>query len=210
MDLTGPSGEGKSSLLTAFALLNSYASGIFTLEGHDSSEFTAQQWRQQVAYLPQKPILTAGSVADALRLPFSLAVRHGIPTPSNDELRAMLDQLGCQDVELSRTPHDLSGGQAARVCLARTLLTKPKLLLADEADAGLDDANAELVTTVLARIAAETGMAIIRIRHRPSDDRSTRIMRLEHGILSRIDSHGATNGTSASDIAPVSDMETMQ
>ena len=186
VDLTGPSGAGKSSLLTAFALLNPHAQGSFALEGRDSSAFTPQQWRQQVAYLPQKPILTGGGVAEALRLPFSLAVRRGVPMPSDAQLRAMLDVLGCEDIELSRATHDLSGGQAARVCLARTLLTRPKLLLADEVDAGLDDANAELVASTMARTAAETGMAIVRIRHRAPDGRATRIMQLEHGALTQV------------------------
>lgn len=187
VDLIGPSGEGKSSLLTACALLNPHAHGTFTLEGRDSSEFTPQQWRRLVAYVPQHPILTGASVAEALRLPFSLAVRRGIAVPDDAELRAMMDTLGCGDVELSRAPHDLSGGQAARVCLARTLLTKPKLLLADEVDAGLDDDNAALVAAVMAHAAHDDGMAIVRIRHRPPDGMAKRIMRLEHGELAQVD-----------------------
>ena len=57
VDLVGPSGSGKSSLLTAFARLNPNATGDFQLEGRSASEFTPQQWRSQVAYLPQKPVL---------------------------------------------------------------------------------------------------------------------------------------------------------
>ena len=52
--------------------------------------------------------------------------------------------------------------------LARTLLTSPKVLLADEVDAGLDDENADKVASIMAQ-AAERGMAVIRIRHRPPD-----------------------------------------
>ena len=186
VDLTGPSGEGKSSLLTAFALLNPYAHGTFAVEGRDSSEYTPQQWRSLVAYVPQQPILTGSSVAEALRMPFSLAVRREVKAPDDAKLRSMLDSMGCSDIELSRPPHDLSGGQAARVCLARTLLTEPKLLLADEVDAGLDDANAELVAALMARAAHDGGMAIVRIRHRPADGLATRIMRLEHSRLAQI------------------------
>lgn len=186
VDLTGPSGAGKSSLLTAFTLLNPNASGILTLDGRDSSTFTPRQWRRHVAYLPQKPLLTGGSVAEALRMPFAMSVRRDVPQPDDDALRTALDVLGCEDVELSRPPHDISGGQAARVCLARTLLTKPRLLLADEVDAGLDDANAERVASTMARAAHIDGMAIVRIRHRPPDGRATRTLRLEHGELLRI------------------------
>ena len=77
VDLVGPSGSGKSSLLTAFARLNPNANGNFQLDGRSASEFTPQQWRSQVAYLPQKPVLIGSSVAEAIRLPFTLAIRAG-------------------------------------------------------------------------------------------------------------------------------------
>ncbi|MDU2403944.1 MAG: ABC transporter ATP-binding protein, partial [Bifidobacterium longum] len=83
---------------------------------------------------------------------------------------------------LERAPHDLSGGQAARVALARTLLTDPKVLLADEVDAGLDDDNVAKVATIMAD-AATRGMTIIRIRHRPPDGRATRTLTLDKGRL---------------------------
>ncbi|MBT1171058.1 ATP-binding cassette domain-containing protein [Bifidobacterium sp. SO4] len=241
VDLVGPSGSGKSSLLTAFARLNPHATGSFTLDGHDSGEFTPQQWRHEVAYLPQKPILPGETVADAIRLPFTLVIRagdsgignasaaveagvasdgtapHAAPVNTtgatssphrignvglgrrfvalfrnNDQqarrlltdqkIRMTLDAMGCEDIDLARPPHDLSGGQAARVSLARTLLTEPKVLLADEVDAGLDDENAEKVADIMATAAAG-GMAIIRIRHRPPDGRASRIVTLANGTL---------------------------
>lgn len=92
--------------------------------------------------------------------------------------------MGCADIDLNRPPHDLSGGQAARVSLARTLLTRPKVLLADEVDAGLDDDNADKVARILAKAAAD-GMAIVRIRHRPPDGHATRVTRLADGTLTQ-------------------------
>lgn len=158
VDLVGPSGSGKSSLLTACARLNPHAHGTFALEGKGSGEFTPQQWRRDVAYLPQKPILTGKNVAEAIRLPWTLAIRgkggkgeHLLP---DERIRTTLDAMGCEDIDLERAPHDLSGGQAARVALARTLLTDPKVLLADEVDAGLDDDNAAKVATIMADAAA--------------------------------------------------------
>ncbi|KAA8820449.1 ABC transporter ATP-binding protein [Bifidobacterium rousetti] len=217
VDLVGPSGSGKSSLLTAFALLNPHARGTFALGGRDSSGFTPQRWRREVAYLPQKPVLPGATVADAIRLPFVLSVRaggeagrdgrdgNGARRPGGlfgrfaalfrdgeanarrllpeDRIRQTLDAMGCGDIDLTRAPHDLSGGQAARVSLARTLLTSPRVLLADEVDAGLDDENAEKVASIMADAAAH-GMAIVRIRHRPPDGRASRIVTLAHGVLS--------------------------
>ena len=217
VDLVGPSGSGKSSLLTAFALLNPHADGTFTLDGADSSSFSLQQWRRNVAYLPQKPMLMGDSVADTIRLPWTLAVRRADEASAPDNhaatgkktsarrgrfsrlfrseqsqaklalpdqlIRNTLDAMGCEGIDLARAPHDLSGGQAARVSLARTLLTRPAVLLADEVDAGLDDDNADKVASIMASAAAR-GMAIVRIRHRPPDGRATRIVTLSSGRLS--------------------------
>lgn len=204
VDLVGPSGSGKSSLLTAFAQLNPHAHGSLALEGRPSAEFTPQQWRRQVAYLPQKPVLTGATVAEAIRLPWTLRIRAGaeggvLPwlrracsrqSPDmrakallpDERIREMLDGIGCEDIELDRAPHDLSGGQTARVSLARTLLTEPKVMLADEVDAGLDDNNADKVASIMAKAAAN-GMAIVRIRHRPPDGRASRIVTLDGGTL---------------------------
>lgn len=186
VDLVGPSGSGKSSLLTACARLNPHAHGTFALDGVGSDEFSAQQWRRDVSYLPQKPILTGKDVAEAIRLPWTLAIRgkggKAEQLLPDERIRTTLDAMGCEDIDLARAPHDLSGGQAARVALARTLLTDPKVLLADEVDAGLDDDNAAKVATIMAD-AATRGMAIIRIRHRPPDGRATRTLTLDKGRL---------------------------
>ena len=204
VDLVGPSGSGKSSLLTACARLNPHAHGAFALEGKGSGEFTPQQWRSQVAYLPQKALLTGSTVAEAIRLPWTLRIRNttGTSRPSrlsrlfsrqspaaqakallpSERIRATLDSIGCEDIDLNRAPHDLSGGQAARVSLARTLLPEPKVLLADEVDAGLDDENAEKVAAIMAQY-ADRGMSIVRIRHRPPDGRASRIVALDGGVL---------------------------
>ena len=186
IDLVGPSGSGKSSLLTACARLNPHAHGTFVLDGVGSDEFSAQQWRRDVSYLPQKPILTGKDVAEAIRLPWTLTIRgkggRAARLLPDERIRTTLDAMGCEDIDLARAPHDLSGGQAARVALARTLLTDPKVLLADEADAGLDDDNASKVAAIMADAAAH-GMAIIRIRHRPPDGHATRTLMLDAGRL---------------------------
>lgn len=215
VDLVGPSGAGKSSLLTAFARLNPHADGTMFLDGRPATEFSPQQWRRRVAYLPQKPVLIGENVAQVIRLPWTLAIRNdddaeqdanrlsdrrlqahgkrrrsgiwgtahnGVDMLPDAKIRATLDAMGCDDIDLARAPHDLSGGQAARVSLARTLLTDPSLLLADEVDAGLDDANAAKVAAIL-HDAAARGMAVIRIRHRPPDGVATRTVTLDEGGL---------------------------
>ena len=184
VDLLGASGVGKSSLLTALAQLNPRARAILSLRGRDSAQYTLQQWRRFVAYVPQTSTLIGQTVANAIRAPWRLRVRHDehVEPPDDTALAHALERVGCADIELSRPPTELSGGQAARVSLLRTLLTKPDVLLADEVDAGLDDENAALVSRMLAD-SAERGMAVCRIRHRDSDGLAARTLTLKEGRL---------------------------
>lgn len=191
VDITGPSGSGKSTLLTAFARLNVNTTGKFFIHSKDSDTFTPQAWRMHVAYLPQASTLIGESVADAIRLPWKFKIRHGEVKRSpeamlsDNAMRKLLDNMGCADIPLDRNPRELSGGQAARVSLARTILTKPQVLLADEVDAGLDTQNADKVADLLKQ-AAQEGAAVVRIRHRAPDGRATRIMELANGTLTQI------------------------
>ena len=86
VDLVGPSGAGKSSLLTAFARLNPRASGDLRLDGRSADDFTPQQWRAQVAYLPQKPVLLGETVAES----------------ETDEIKALSEKLEIINLQLAR------------------------------------------------------------------------------------------------------------
>lgn len=202
VDITGPSGSGKSTLLTAFARLNAHTTGTFTLDGKNSDSFTPQQWRERVSYLPQTSTLIGATVADVIRLPWTLAVRQSerkqepADMLADGHIRQLLDAMGCADIQLDRDPRDLSGGQAARVSLARTILTKPRVLLADEVDAGLDEENADKVADLLKR-AAEQGAGVVRIRHRAPDGRASRIMVLSDGALGEQQAAAPANTTAA-------------
>ena len=191
VDLIGPSGTGKSTLLTAVARLNPHATATLTLDGRPSDDMSPELWRRQVAYLPQRPTLTGATVREAILMPFTLRVHRKAEDgssldecrPDEGTLRRTLDTVGCADIELDRPSQDLSVGQQARVCLLRTLLTEPKVMLADEVDAGLDEENADKVGGMLAYAAGHKGMAIVRVRHRAADGRANRTLVLRDGAL---------------------------
>ncbi|TPF95347.1 hypothetical protein EP30_10890 [Bifidobacterium sp. UTCIF-39] len=187
VDLVGPSGSGKSTLLECMAQLNADSDARMALDGRSADGFTPEQWRTQVAYVPQRPVLMGATVAEAIRYPFTLKVRRDSAAviPDDDTLRRALDEIGLRDVELDRSPQDLSVGQQARVCLLRTLLTGPKVLLADEVDAGLDPDNAIRAAHLLAK-ASERGMAVCRVRHRDPDGMAARILELADGVLTEV------------------------
>ena len=191
VDLVGPSGTGKSMLLTTLALLNPHGSADMSLEGTSCLSGTPEQWRRKVVYLPQRPTLMAHTVLDAIRLPFTFKVIHGQTTashtPSEADIRTYLDDIGLHDIELDRAPDELSVGQQARVCLLRCLLIGPKVLLSDEVDAGLDDVSADLVGTMLQQATQRTGMAVLRVRHRNADGRARRVLRMADGTIRQED-----------------------
>lgn len=184
VDVTGPSGSGKSTLLRAMSRLLPGVGGRLELDGTPAEDFVPQQWRSLVALVPQKPAIIDGSVRDNLLLPWRLKVRHGQQAPAD---RALAESLGLVelDVALDRDAARLSVGQQARIALLRVVLSEPRALLLDEADAALDDASAHAVGSLVGRF-AEAGGAVVRVRHRPDDGKAARRLRLEHGRIGEV------------------------
>jgi putative ABC transport system ATP-binding protein len=180
-DVVGPSGAGKTTLLALARLLPGVA-GDLLLAGEPASAIDPRTWRLRVAYLPQRSALLPGTVVHNLTLPWRLKVRAGSEAPSNEALRGALDRVHLTDVALDREVARLSEGQAARVALLRTVLTRPGVLLLDEPDASLDEESAEQVGQ-LTREFVDAGGAVVRVRHSRSDGHADRRLRLRDGKL---------------------------
>jgi len=185
VDVTGPSGAGKTMLLRALGRVLPGAAGRLTLEGRPAEKIAPQSWRAQVALLPQKPAIQPGAVRDNLLLPWALKVRHGVTPPTDVELRTALDGVGLDEIALDRDASRLSVGQAARVALLRVALTKPRVLLLDEPDASLDEASAEQVTG-MTRAFVEAGGGAVRVRHHRSDGLAACQLQLRDGRLEEV------------------------
>lgn len=182
-DLVGPSGSGKSMLFRAMALMMERQGGELFLDGRPDAGFSPTQWRRRVCLVPQQAALVPGSIRDNLLVPWKLKVNEDRTPPSDGELEAMLE-AALLDVGLDRNASKLSGGQAARVALVRSLATRPKVLLLDEVDSALDDAASRAVGTLICRV-VEEGAACIRIRHRPPDGLASKVLKLENGKVRR-------------------------
>jgi putative ABC transport system ATP-binding protein len=165
MVLRGNSGSGKSTWLALAAGLLTATTGSMEIAGQNPAQLSAAQrdaWRgRTVGFLPQRLYLSdALSVLDNLGLAY-FAI--GAATDSAQIMRS-LDALGVADLA-QRKPHALSGGQAQRVALARAVLMQPKVILADEPTASLDDAAAHDAITLLARAAQRCSATLVIATH---------------------------------------------
>lgn len=154
--LLGPSGAGKSTLLRALVRLVEFDAGTIALDGADVRSFDARVLRRRVGLVAQAPVMLPGTVADNLR--------YGVADLTGDALHAALDDAGLSDDFASRFAGDLSGGERARVAVARALTRSPEVLLLDEPTAALDHASAQRIGSTLRRL-RERGLGVCVTTH---------------------------------------------
>jgi putative ABC transport system ATP-binding protein len=154
--IVGPSGSGKSSLLRLCNRLEVADRGVVRFHGEDVAEMDPLVLRRRVGMVFQTPTPFAGTVLD------NLCVAR--PDLGLDEARAVLERVELDASFLTRPATELSGGEAQRVCLARTLVTGPEVLLMDEPTSSVDP-QATLALEHLARALVRTGVECIWVTH---------------------------------------------
>ena len=161
----GASGCGKSTLLHLLGGVLPIGSncGSAILDGRDIATLSSSARDRLrpllVGWMPQRQfMINSLSVLENLLLPVSLA--GAVDATVRDRAAQLLNALAIPELANQR-PATLSVGQAARVCLARALLASPKLLLADEPTAALDETSSRLVAAQIVRFAAAGGVAIV-------------------------------------------------
>ncbi len=182
--LTGPSGAGKSTLLALLLRFIQPAAGTIQAGGADLDAIGVDQWRAQIAWVPQQPYLFSGSAADNIALgrggASPAAVRRAAGLAGAAEFIEALP--AGFDTPLGERGLRLSAGQKQRIALARAFLRDAPLLLMDEPSAHLDPASARQVG-----LAIETALAdrtIVLVSHGQGwTGGAGRVIRLEHGTL---------------------------
>jgi ABC-type multidrug transport system fused ATPase/permease subunit len=182
--LTGPSGSGKSTLAALVLGFVEPAEGAVRCGPLELSRADGDLWRTQIAWLPQRPSLFTGSVADAIRL--------GHPAASRREIAAAA-RAGGADAFIRRLPQgydtpvgeggrQLSLGEVRRLALARALIRQAPLLILDEPTADLDAEAAAIVTAAIEQAGADR--ALLVISHRPEPVAvAGRVARVESGQI---------------------------
>lgn len=169
--IVGESGSGKSSLVRAIlGLIPMQAGSVVyagaSLEGPVQSRAAAQRRDLQLVF--QDPVSALNPqmrVAALVGEPLLVHESKLSAKQRNERVVAILKKVGLDEGYLRRFPHELSGGQAQRIAIARALILKPKILICDEAVTALDGSVRERVLELLREVQRESGLSIIFISH---------------------------------------------
>jgi putative ABC transport system ATP-binding protein len=196
--LTGPSGSGKTTLLTLMGALRSAQKGSLRILGTElrgASGGTLQSVRRQIGYIFQ-----AHNLLDALtatqNVAMALHLHKGVSRrEARERARDMLSAVGLAD-HMDKHPSALSGGQRQRVGIARALVARPRIVLADEPTASLDKQSGREVVDLMRNLAKEQGVTVIMVTH---DNRvldvADRILSLEDGRIKPLSGTIAENAS---------------
>ncbi|MFF5701638.1 thiol reductant ABC exporter subunit CydD [Streptomyces sp. NPDC012794] len=166
--VTGPSGAGKSTLLNVLLGFVTPTAGRVRVGDTDLSELSLGQWRERIAWVPQRPHLFAGTIAENVRLARPGATDEAVETALRDagawEFVSALP-AGARTL-LGEGGAGLSAGQRQRLALARAFLADRPVLLLDEPTAALDGETEAAVVDAVRRLAA--GRTVLLVVHRPA------------------------------------------
>ena len=186
--ILGGTGSGKSSLVQLIARLYDATEGAVLVGGHDVRDYDLATLRDAVGIVLQKNVLFTGTVRENLQ--------WGNPQASDDELLAacraacvdeFLDRIGGLDGELGQGGAGVSGGQKQRLCIARTLLKHPRVLIFDDSTSAVDMATDAKIREHIARI-PNTTVLIIAQRIASVMD-ADRIVVLDDGRVHGVGTH---------------------
>jgi predicted ABC-type transport system involved in lysophospholipase L1 biosynthesis ATPase subunit len=183
------SGAGKSTLLSLIAGLDQPTSGTVQVAGVDlgkarPKELAAFRFQRIGIVFQQYHLIPTLTAIENVMLP---CVPWKLDYSARVRAAELLGMVGLA-YRLDHLPAQLSGGEQQRVCIARALITRPALLLADEPTGNLDETVAAEVLSLIRQLAAQFGMALLCVTHDLSIAHSfPRVLQLKQGALHEVD-----------------------
>src|SRR6202158_3625608 len=158
--IVGPSGSGKSSLLRLLNRLDEPTSGTVYVEATDYRQIAPRELRRKLGMVNQRPYLFPGTVEQNLRF----GPQQRGESLSQDSIEQLLARVGLKGYA-SRNIANLSGGEAQRVSVARTLANSPLVLLLDEPTSALDETSKLEVESSIQRVVHDQGLTCVMVTH---------------------------------------------
>ncbi|MFR4695482.1 MAG: ABC transporter ATP-binding protein [Blautia producta] len=182
--VVGESGSGKSTLLNCIGALDVPTSGVITMDGNNLFGMKEEERtifrRRNIGFIFQSfQLVSELTVEQNIAFPLLLDYRK----PNTADMEEILELLGLTD-RRNHLPSQLSGGQQQRVAIGRALITKPKLILADEPTGNLDSKNSQDVIDLLTKASRHYQQTILMITHNNSlTSMVDRVLRVTDGVL---------------------------
>lgn len=165
LTILGPSGSGKTSLLRLMNRLTEPSEGEILFDGKPLRSFEPTRLRRKIGYVFQIPTMLPGTVMDNLIYPVSLDRSAGRTRPGRAELVERLHQVALDPGYLDRAADRLSVGEQQRVCIARSLMTSPEVLLMDEPTSALDPSATSRLLDLIGDLHERHGLTIVFVTH---------------------------------------------
>ena len=185
--IEGESGSGKTTLLNLLTGLTDPTSGSVSIEGKNLKDLDDKGIsgirNEKIKYIPQgESLLSSLTVKENILFPFVIG---GAARPSDERLLEVAEKLGISDL-LDEYPSDLSGGEMRRATIARAVINRPSLIIADEPTGSLDSSNTSKVMDIFKAI-SEEGTAVIVVTHQKETLRyASRVLSMEKGKLREV------------------------
>ena len=192
--LTGPSGAGKTTLLKLLYKAILPDEGTIEVDGRDIRTLPAYLLRRRIGIIFQHFELLPNRTA-AENVAYGAEVLGVPPGQVRQRTDEMLELVGLSE-KRNRTPGELSGGEQQRVSIARALINRPKLILADEPTGDLDPDNAERILDVFQKVHRDWNATLLFVTHAAEivDRLQKRVVRLEEGRIIRDQVGGYRDG----------------